>query len=150
MVAGLANVDYLEIWSKLLTNKDVLDSCANVVHLIELLLITPFTNAKLERVFSRMNRIKTDSRNRLAQERLEIQLRVGEEGVDINTFNPDPYIEKWYTEKVRRFRGAKPRNYPSKRRSVSSGQNSNNEVMDIASYTLSDLESDEEEDGDIF
>ena len=149
MVAGLVNVDYLEIWSKIITNSDVKKSCANVLHLIELLLITPFTNAKLERVFSRMNRIKTDSRNRLGQERLEIQLRVGEEGVDITLFNPDPYIQKWYSEKVRRFSGAKPRNYPSKRRSVMDGA-SNDTVMDIAAYTLSDLESEEEEDNDLF
>ena len=34
------------------------ENVKNVLYVIELLLITPFTNAKLERVFSCMNRIK--------------------------------------------------------------------------------------------
>ena len=41
-----------------------------------------------------MNRIKTDSRKRLGQERLDTQMRVGEEGVSIVELNPDPYIQK--------------------------------------------------------
>ena len=46
MITGGDSIDYLEIWSKLRTNKDVQASCSNVLHIIELLLITPFTNAK--------------------------------------------------------------------------------------------------------
>ena len=66
-------------------------------------------------------------------------MRVGEEGVSIVELNPDPYIQKQYDDKVRRINGAKPRNYPSKRQSVASS--SSHVVMDIASGTLSDLES---------
>ena len=62
-----------------------------------------------------MNQIKTISRNRLGQERLNTQMHVGEEGVSIVELNPDPYIQKWYRDKVRLINGAKPRNYPSKR-----------------------------------
>ena len=62
-----------------------------------------------------MNQIKTNSRNRLGQDRLDTQMRVGEEGVSIVELNPDPYIQKWYRDKVRLIGGAKPRNYPSKR-----------------------------------
>ena len=89
-------MDYLEIWKSIFTNDNVKRECKNVLHVIELLLITPFTSAKLERVFSRMKRIKTESRNQLGQERLDTEIRVGEEGVNILEFNPDPYIEKWY------------------------------------------------------
>ena len=89
-------IDYLEIWKSIFTNDNVKRECKNVLHVIELLLMTPFTSAKLERVFSRMKRIKTESRNQLGQERLDTQIRVGEEGVNILEFNPDPYIEKWY------------------------------------------------------
>ena len=70
-------------------------------------------------------------------------MRVGEEGVSIVELNPDPYIQKQYDDKVRRINGAKPRNYPSKRQSVASS--SGHVVMDIASVTLSDLESSEHE-----
>ena len=59
---------------------------------------TPFTNAKLEHVFSRMNQIKTESNNWLGQERLDTQICIGEEGLNIIEFNPDPHIKKWYTK----------------------------------------------------
>ena len=65
--------------------------------------------------------------------------------MNIIEFSPDPYSEKWYANKVRRIYGAKPRNYPLKRRSVHSSTSSGHAVMDIASVTLSDLESSNEE-----
>ena len=64
-VSGLKDVNYLEVWAKLLTNKSVKEDCSVVLHVIELLLITPFTNAKVERMFSQMNRVKTDWRSSL-------------------------------------------------------------------------------------
>ena len=135
--------DYLKFWKEVFLNEGLQDECKNVLHIIEILLITPFTNAKVERVFSRMNRLKTDSRNRLGQARLETQMRVGEEGVSIDKFEPDPYINSWFQEKVRRKNGAKPRDYPSKRRSVKS--KSGYSVINIAQVTLSDLENSDDE-----
>ena len=44
IVSGLKDVNYLEVWAKLLTNKSVKEDCSDVLHVIELLLITPFTN----------------------------------------------------------------------------------------------------------
>ena len=41
-------LNYLDMWQKLLVNKRVKSQCSNVLHVIKLLLITPFTNAKLE------------------------------------------------------------------------------------------------------
>ena len=89
-----------------------------------------------------MNQIKTNSRNCSGQKRLDTQMHVGKEGVSIVEFNPDRYIQKWYKDKVCHINGAKPKNYPSKRRSVASS--SGHMVMDIASVTLSDLESSED------
>ena len=130
-------IDYLEVWKSIFTNDNVKRECKNVLYVIELLLITPFTNAKLERVFSRINQIKTESRNRLGQERLDTQIHVREEGVNIIEFNPDPHIEKCYANKVRLINWAKPRNYPSKRRSVDFSTSVDHTVMDIASVTPS-------------
>ena len=59
------------------------------MHIIELLLTTPFTNAKVERLFSRMNRVKTILRSRLASQRLETQLRIGEEGCSLADFKAE-------------------------------------------------------------
>ena len=42
---------------------DVKEDCSNVLHLMLLMLIVPFTNAKVERLFSRMNRAKTNLRS---------------------------------------------------------------------------------------
>ena len=131
------------VWKGIFKNQGVVRECKNVLHVVRILLITPFTNAKLERVFSRMNGIKTDSRNHLGQERLDTQMHFGKEEVSILEFNPDRYTQKWYEDKVRRSNGGKPRNYPSKSQSVASS--SDHVVMDIASVTLSDLESSEEE-----
>ena len=65
--------------------------------------------------------------------------------MNIIEFNPDPYIEIWYINKVRRINGAKPRNYPSKHRSVDFSTLNGHTAMDIASVTLSDLDSSNEE-----
>ena len=70
-----------------------------VLHVINLLLITPFTNAKVERMFSRMKRVKTDWRNKLRRDSLESLLRISEEGVSVDDYNPDRAIEQWYQEK---------------------------------------------------
>ena len=59
------------------------------------MLIALFTNTKLERVFGCMNQIKTELHNRLGQERLDTQIRIGVEGVNIIEFNLDPHIKKW-------------------------------------------------------
>ena len=107
---------------------------------------TPFSNAKLERMFSRMARVKTDYRNRLSRPLLDACLRVSEEGVGISDFNPDPSISLWYEQKVRRL-SASSHSYPSKRKSVEGVQGTSN-VVDIATLTISDLEdSDDEFDG---
>ena len=71
-----------------------------IFYVIKLLLITSFTNAKLEHVFSLMNQTKTESHNRLGQERLDTQICEGEEGVNIIEFNPDPHVEKRSANKV--------------------------------------------------
>ena len=82
------------------TNANVKRECKNVLHVIELLLITPLTHEKLEHVFSCMNQIKTESGYRLRQERLDTQICLEEERVNTIEFNPDPYIKKLYANKV--------------------------------------------------
>ena len=52
---------------KFFTNSTILEECKNIFHIFKILLVTPFTNAKVERVFSRANRIKTDWLNRLGK-----------------------------------------------------------------------------------
>ena len=47
-----SKVDYLEVWKGISKNEGVVRECKNALHVVKLLLITPFTNANLEGVFS--------------------------------------------------------------------------------------------------
>ena len=51
-----------EYMEKIFTNSTISEECKNVLHIFEILLVTTFTNAKVEQVFSGMSRIKTDWR----------------------------------------------------------------------------------------
>ena len=135
LIAGCREVKYLDVWQRLFTLPDR-SSHKNVLHLIELLLITPTTNAKVERMFSRMKRVKSDWRNRLTRERLENNLRIGEDGPSVKDFNPAQAITHWQDVKIRRVNNAKPHRYPEKRR-----KNETSSSVDVVSYCLSDLES---------
>ena len=103
------------------------------MHLFEILLAVPFTNAIVERLFSCMNRVKTDFRNRLRRSRLDTCLPVGEDHTSIEDFNPDRVIECWWNEK-RWHLQSRPHNYPVKRVPRSS------EYVDLSSLKMLDLE----------
>ena len=131
------NSSYLNVWSGVFTSEEFRKECGNVLHIIELLLITPFSNAKLERMFSTMGRVKTDWRNRLGRDRLEANLRISQESVgnSIDDFCPDGAIESWFNAKIRRLNCSSHR-YPKKRKTISSKDG----VIDITELTMSDLE----------
>jgi len=59
-------------WSVLSTRK----AFSNVMKVITLLGVFPVSNAVLERCFSTMTKIKTDLRNRLEEEEVEILIRI--------------------------------------------------------------------------
>ena len=143
------NSSYLDTWSGVLISAEFRKECANVLHIIELLLITPFSNAKLERMFSTMGRVKTDWRNRLGRDRLEANLRISQECESIDDFCPNGAIESWFNAKIRRLNCGGHR-YPKKRKTISSKEG----VVDITELTMSDLEngvldSDDETDDDL-
>lgn len=127
---------YLDTWKKLFCNEGLRKECENILHLIEILLITPFTNAKVERVFSRMARVKTDWRNRLSRDRLDNLMRIGEEGPSLSEYSPTEAISSWYNAKVRRLTSSSHK-YPEKRK-----KSNTKEIIDITSVTMSDLEND--------
>ena len=54
LIANNPKQKYLEIWKTIFTNEVVLRECRNALDIFELLLICPFSNAKLERMFSGM------------------------------------------------------------------------------------------------
>ena len=80
---------YLEIWRRSFANTELMSDCKDVMHLFEILLVVPFINAIVERLFSHMNCVKTDFHNRLSRSRLDTCMRVGEDSTSIEDFNPD-------------------------------------------------------------
>ena len=130
---------YLKIWQRVFKSDLVKEDCDNILHIIEILLCTPFTNAKLERMFSRMARVKTDYRNRLSRDLLDACLRVEEDGPTLENFNPDPAISLWFEQKVRRLSSSSHR-YPEKRKSNVGANATSSSVIDLSALTISDLE----------
>ena len=138
------NCNYLDVWSSVFTSQEFRKDCANALHIIELLLITPFSNAKLERMFSTMKRVKTDWRNRLGRERLEASLRISQESLAVEEYCPDIAIDLWFNAKVRRLNCSTHR-YPKKRKTTVTSKG--NDVAEITELTMSDLE--DEDDNDV-
>ena len=86
-----------------------------LLHIIELLLITPYPNAKLEKMFSTMGPVKTDWRNRMGRGRLDASLQIREEGVPVANYSPEAAIDLWFNSKVRRV-DSSSHSYPKKRK----------------------------------
>ena len=74
-----------------------------------------YTNAKLERMFSRMKRVKSDWCSSLSRGRLDTLLRIREDGPSIFDFNPATSIDAWYAGAVQRLNFG-PHKYPEKRK----------------------------------
>ena len=108
------------------------------LNVFKILLITPFTNAKVERMFSRMTRIKTDWRNGLGHDQLDSLLRISEEGQSLERSDPTPTIECWFNGKFRHLTSLSHK-YPEKHRRLQERA-----VVDIATLTMSDLEDEED------
>ena len=90
----------------------------------------------MERLFSRMNRIKTDLRNWLSHSHLYICLRIREDGVAADAFNPDPVIQLWLPDWVHCLKSGP---YKLSKR-VKTGTSSEGNYIDLDEFTMSDLE----------
>ena len=128
-------VRYLEIWERVFSNDNIIEECKNVLHIFKILLITPFSNTKLECMFSRMLHVKNDCRNKLSRDRLSATLQICEEGPDIENFNSDVATSEWYDAKVRRLSSG-PHKYPKKRKT----SKEKSSIVDLGPMTLSDIE----------
>ena len=112
MLHNSPNESYLEIWH----NNEVMAECQNIMHIFEILIIVSFKNAIVEHLFSQMNWVKTNFRNRLSRSRLDMCLRVGEEGPSIKDFELDHVINRWWTVKEWCLK-SRPHNDPTKKAS---------------------------------
>ena len=141
MLHNSPNESYLEIWHHIFRNNEVMAECQNIMHIFEILIIVSFKNAIVEHLSSRMNRVKTDFHNRLSRSRLDMCLRVGEEGPSIKDFEPDRVINRWWTVKERCLK-SHPHNYPTKKHPHLNSA----EYVNLSTLAMSDLENSDDEE----
>jgi hypothetical protein len=90
VTTGLKNMTYVNVWAKLFSPSKK-ESLSNILHVAEIVLVVPISNATIERMFSTMTRVHSDWRNCLGEKRVENLLRICEEG---------PAPEKFYSQPV--------------------------------------------------
>ena len=76
------------------------DEFSNFLHLIKILQVLPQSNAKVERSFSSMGRIKTDHRNRLSEQTLDSLMRISIEGPKAEDYNSRKAVEHFFAAKL--------------------------------------------------
>ena len=69
----------------------------NVLHLVEILLVSPISAAQCERAVSAQNRIKSNLRVNLGSSTLEDLIRVSAEGLLLSEYDPMPTVDKCFT-----------------------------------------------------
>ena len=108
---------------------------SDAILIIRLLFTVPISNAKLERMFSKLKLVKTNIRCSLGVNRLENILRIMEEGRIWETFGPTYVRKKWSTDKVR---------YTTEEKRSRSHKSRNSAKVNVT--TLSDDDSYDEEE----
>jgi hypothetical protein len=91
---NVSKTDYRVVWRKLFESSKS-HEWKSALLLVKLLFTLPVSNAKVERLFSLMNRVKTDTRNSLSKDRLSSLLRICMEGPSLQDFDPKPSMTLW-------------------------------------------------------
>ena len=107
--------NYKKTWAFVFSSSHARSRWKNILTLIELLFSIPVSNAKLERMFSNMQRAKVDSRCSLGEERLTHLLRIKEEGPELGCFDVTPVVKLWLDSKVRRPNQRKRKKYKQRK-----------------------------------
>ena len=90
----VSKTDYKVVWCKLFESSKS-HEWKSALLLVKLLFTLPVSNAKVERLFSLVNRVKTDTRNSLSKDRLSSLLRICMEGPSLQDFDPKPSMTLW-------------------------------------------------------
>ena len=91
---SLAGFSHLGTWRKIFTAPRSKGS-SDVLLMTKMLFTVPVSNTKLERIFSKLKRVKTNFRCSLGVKGLENILRIIEEGSSWETFDAISAIKKW-------------------------------------------------------
>lgn len=85
---------YLRVWRRIFDSSRR-NEWNMVLILVELLFAIPTLNAKVKRLFSLMNRVKTDARATLSESTLNNLITIRAEGPELQDYDPTPAIELW-------------------------------------------------------
>ena len=88
-----SNINPIKFWSKILSLADDCIFWKLTTLMIEICLCAPFSNASLERLFSKISLIKTTPRNRLTNDTLNSVLRINISGLSLQRVH-DEHLEK--------------------------------------------------------
>ena len=91
-----------ELWQIMLTKEPYKSDFANVLLLVELMLVLPTSSAECKRAFSAQKRIKSDTRNSLSVERLFDLILINAEGPELEDFIADGSVARWMSSKKRK------------------------------------------------
>jgi len=69
----------------------------NLIHVMTVLFLYPVSNAKVERGFSAMGRVKSDWRGRLSTDVLDGLMRITLEGPDVEAFDSTPIVKNFFS-----------------------------------------------------
>ena len=94
--------NYAKLWQIMLTKEPYKSDFANVLLLVELMLVLPTSSAECERAFSAQKRIKSDTRNSLSVERLFHLILISAEGPELEDFIADESVARWMSSKKRK------------------------------------------------
>ena len=94
--------NYLKTWRRIFDSSRAKTDFKNVLLLVEICFVMPLSNAQLERLFSRMKRIKSKKRCSLSNERLGSLIHIGQEGMELSTETVMPAMSLWAEDKERR------------------------------------------------
>jgi len=126
---SLSTLEYRSVWWRLYHAPSA-SEWSNTLILVELLFSLPASNGKVERVFSQVNLIKSNRRVQLSTETLNDLLTIATHTESIEDFNPDPAIDLWWKDKVRRP-SQKPRKpYKKRAKLAAHDENSSNDCDD--------------------
>ena len=89
-------IKYLPMWQRVLHEYEEHLELSNVLALLQIVLSIPVQTSTLECGFSLMKQIKTDWRNRLSSQTLSQLMMIKLDGPDLNHFNAEPAIMKWW------------------------------------------------------
>lgn len=89
---------YRKTWWKIFNCANTGD-WSNILLLVELIFSLLVSNSAVERVFSRLNLVKTDKRCRLGEDRLDQLVQIAFDGAPLEQWDASDAIQVWWKDK---------------------------------------------------